>query len=96
MTEYWEALHRSKGDNEARAIFGEAFASNEGNNLTKEAIQKRTFVYKGVEVVMLRHLKIGVKDSITETLQIHFYWDAEDQKIVIGHCGKHLDFSDSV
>jgi hypothetical protein len=40
---------------------------------------------------MMKHLKIGVKDSVAETLRIHFEWDDGDRKIIIGHCGSHLD-----
>jgi hypothetical protein len=39
---------------------------------------------------MWQHLKIGAKDSINRTLRIHFYWDSNLSKVVIGHCGKHL------
>ncbi|WP_279611117.1 hypothetical protein [Burkholderia gladioli] len=41
---------------------------------------------------MEKHLKHGVKDSAAETLRVHFEWIASEQKIIIGHCGKHLDF----
>ncbi len=94
VTQYWEALHEGKGDVGARAIFGDAFAARESETVenSRRAIQLRTFIYKGKEIEMFKHLKIGVKDSVAETLRIHFYWDAEDQKVVIGHCGKHLDF----
>ena len=43
-------------------------------------------------MVMEKHLKHGVKDSVAETLRIHFEWVADQKKLVIGHCGKHLDF----
>lgn len=42
---------------------------------------------------MEQHLKIGVKDSPAEALRIHFAWVADERKIVIGHCGPHLDFA---
>ncbi|HEU0037530.1 MAG TPA: hypothetical protein VFQ53_43260 [Kofleriaceae bacterium] len=91
-TEYYEALIRGGGDNEARKVFGKnQFAPTE-NDLPKDGIKRRTFKYKGEQVQMLTHLKIGVKDSVAETLRIHFHWDAKDRKIVIGHCGPHLDF----
>ena len=47
---------------------------------------------KGSSIVMPMHLKIGVKDTAAETLRIHFEWFADEQKIVIGHCGPHLKF----
>ena len=57
-----------------------------------QARKRRTFEYQGKGVVMTRHLKIGRKDSVAETLRIQFYWDANARKVVIGHCGPHLDF----
>ena len=41
---------------------------------------------------MLKHLKIGIKDSLSETLRVHFEWLADEKRIVIGHCGGHLPF----
>jgi hypothetical protein len=41
----------------------------------------------------MAHLRIGTKDSIADTLRVHFRWFADEQKIVIGHCGKHLNFN---
>ena len=59
--------------------------SNEGKNVGRLAIG-------GHGILMERHLKHGVKDSLAEALGVHFDWVAKDRKIVIGHCGKHLDF----
>jgi len=41
-------------------------------------------------VEMFRHLKIGIADDPTQTIRVHFHWDATRRKIVIGHCGEHL------
>lgn len=91
-TEYWEALVNGKGDVEARNIFGNHYAANEGEaEKNARARQLRTFEYHDELVEMMRHLKIGVKDSVAETWRTYFYWDAGDRKIVIGHCGCHLD-----
>lgn len=93
-TSYWEALIAGSGDAEARAIFGQTtFAARESESVekNKRARRLRTFTYKESPVTMWSHLKIGVKDSAAETLRIHFHWDAVDQKLVIGHCGPHLD-----
>ena len=43
-------------------------------------------------ILMEKHLKYGVKDSLAETLRVHFEWLADEKKLVIGHCGKHLNF----
>jgi hypothetical protein len=41
---------------------------------------------------MEKHLKIGTADNAADTLRIHFDWVAEEARIVVGYCGKHLDF----
>ena len=43
----------------------------ESNKRAKDA---RTFTYGEQEVVMLKHLKIGIKDSLSATLRVHFEW----------------------
>lgn len=91
VTDYWNDLASGKGDTEARNVFGNAYASKESKTVSKRAIKLRTFKYKGQDVEMMKHLKIGVKESIAETLRIHFEWDADERKIIIGHCGPHLD-----
>ena len=92
-TDYWEALANGKSDAKARNIFGRnGYASNEGEKAGKNKRAKlaRTFEYKGNDIEMMKHLKYGVKNSPSETIRIHFEWDSEDKKIVIGYCGPHL------
>jgi hypothetical protein len=92
-TTYWEILAAGKGDTEARKIFGqEEYASKERDTLSKRGLQLRTFTYKGQALEMQKHLKYGITTGVADTIRIHFVWDAEDRKIVIGHCGRHLDF----
>ncbi|SCX36014.1 hypothetical protein DSM25559_5280 [Agrobacterium rosae] len=90
--DYWEALAGGKNDQQARAAFGNAYAAKEAETLSKNGRDLRTFRYRNEDVLMERHLKIGVKDSLSETLRIHFEWYPDEQKIVIGHCGRHLNF----
>jgi hypothetical protein len=92
---YWEALASGKPDAVARQVFGSAFASTESERVATNggARKRRTFVFLGQALAMLPHLKIGRKDSVAETLRIHFEWVAEHQTIVIGHCGPHLNFN---
>jgi hypothetical protein len=93
VTEYWEAMQAGKGDVVAKAAFGiDAYAAKEGNSLTNFGRKLRTFCFRGSPVLMERHLKIGTADNATDTLRIHFEWINECGKIVIGHCGPHLDF----
>lgn len=42
------------------------------------------FSCKGQPLLMLQHLKIGVKHSPNRTLRLHFAWDPEDGVVVIG------------
>lgn len=95
VTDYFEAI-QAGGDTAARKVFGASeYAAKESERVmaNKAAVKRRTFNYKGQQVEMFAHLKIGTKDSVAETLRIHFHWDADDTKIVIGYCGPHLDFN---
>ncbi len=93
VTSYWDALAGGRGDAEGRKAFGQnAYAQNEANALSTDGRRRRTFDYKGQDILMERHLKIGTKDSVAETLRVHFEWVGADRVLVIGHCGKHLDF----
>jgi hypothetical protein len=94
-TSYWEAMAQGRGDIEARKVFGNAYAARESETVekNKRARTLRTFLYEGRVIEMWKHLKIGVKPSVAETLRVHFEWDDARKKIVIGHCGPHLDHS---
>lgn len=91
VTAYWQAMADGQGDQQAKNVFGSSFTANEAG-MSNEGKKRRTFNYRGHDILMERHLKHGVKDSLAETLRVHFDWVAKDNKIVIGHCGKHLDF----
>lgn len=92
-TEYWQQLADGKSDQQGKAVFGQnAYAANEASALSNDGKRRRTFSYRGREFHMEKHLKHGVKDSLAETLRVHFEWLAHEKKIIVGHCGKHLDF----
>ncbi|MEN3030102.1 hypothetical protein [Chromobacterium amazonense] len=92
-TEYWQQLASGKSDQHAKTVFGQnAYAANEASALSNDGKHRRTFSYCGHELLMEKHLKHGVKDSLAETLRVHFEWLAHEKKIIVGHCGKHLDF----
>jgi archaellum component FlaC len=92
-TEYWQQLADGKSNQQAKAVFGQnAYAANEASTLSNDGKRRRTFNYRGRDFLMDTHLKDGVKDSQAETLRVHFEWLAHEKKIVVGHCGKHLDF----
>ena len=93
VTEYWEQLADGGSDQHAKTVFGNnAYAANEASVLSNDGKRRRTFAYRGRDFLMEKHLKHGVKDSLAETLRVHFEWLAHEQKIIVGHCGKHLDF----
>ena len=91
-TEYWGGLNNGRSDAEVRSVFGNHYAATESEQVEKNqrARLRRTFNYNGRQVEMMKHLKIGFKQSAAETLRVHFEWDADAKKIVIGHCGQHL------
>ena len=93
VTSYWKARSEGQGDTTAREIFGDNYTARDSDKVENNATARklRTFQYNGQGHVMFKHLKIGNKDSLAETLRIHFEWFPEEQKIVIGHCGRHLD-----
>lgn len=92
-SDYWEAMSNGKSDSEARSCLGQAFSAKESETVekNKKARSLRTFSYRGQPTEMMMHLRIGVKDSVAETFRAHFEWDGTNRKVVIGHCGKHLD-----
>lgn len=93
VTDYWQQIANGDGDQQAKKVFGQnAYATNEASALSNEGKRRRTYNYNGREFFMEKHLKLGVKDSAAETLRVHFEWLAHEKRIVIGHCGKHLDF----
>jgi hypothetical protein len=93
VTKYRDILVSGRPDGEAKAVFGNAkYSSKESDTLGRRGEELRTFQYRGQNEVMLKHLKIGVGEGTATCLRVHFHWDAERNLIVIGHCGRHLDF----
>lgn len=92
VTDYRAAL-MDGGDSQARKCFGKGeYAAKESETVAgnKAMLRARAFEYEGKPVSMLRHLKIGVEDDETKTIRVHFHWDGEKKRIVIGYCGPHL------
>ena len=95
VTEYRSKLMET-GDNEARKVFGKSeYAAKESETVmaNRSMRRQRTFEYEGESVEMFRHVKIGVDDDVTRTIRVHFHWDADKERIVIGYCGEHLSVS---
>ena len=92
VTSYRDGL-MDGGDSKARQVFGKSeYAAKESEMVmaSKAMRRQRTFDYDGTQVEMYRHLKIGVDDDPTRTIRVHFHWDSDRKKIVIGYCGEHL------
>ena len=95
VTTYRDTL-MDGGDSNARLVFGKSeYAAKESKTVmaNKAMRRQRTFNYDGKLVEMFRHLKIGVDDDLTRTIRVHFHWDGERKRIVIGYCGEHLPVS---
>jgi len=91
-TDYYDKISNGP-DSEARKVFGpNEFSAQESETVKNndELAGKRTYEYRGDQVSMFRHLKIGVADSVMDTIRVHYYWDNERGKIIIGYCGPHL------
>lgn len=65
------------------------YAPNMGN-ISPERQQRITFEYKNKKYYMEKHLKIGFAENPNETLRIHFEWNKDEERIIIGYCGKHI------
>ena len=92
VTEYRDKL-KEGGDAGARGVFTpNEYAARESETVmnSPQHLASREFTYKGRKVPMLRHLKIGKADDERKTIRVHFKWDSDAEKIVIGYCGPHL------
>jgi hypothetical protein len=72
-------------------VFGnKSYAPGEGcdKGSAKERDVKAARTFSGY--VMMEHLKIDGGWSRAKTLRIHFKYDGDIGKVVIGHCGPHL------
>ena len=92
-TDYWRRMVEGGGDGAAKQVFGDSvFAAKESRTAmsNERARRERTFLYRGQPHVMWRHLRIGAKDAVEESIRVYFDWLADERKILIGHCGEHL------
>jgi transcriptional regulator NrdR family protein len=76
---------------QANCPFEYAAHESETTSNNRECRQERTFTYEGTKFVMLKHLKIG-GSSPNQGCRIHFELLGPDHenKILIGHIGRHL------
>jgi len=95
VVDYRDLLIRGRPDAEARHVLGNIYHANESDTVMGSSRLRgyRTFKYRGKDVVMAQHLALGVSTDISTTIRVHFMWDAEERRIVIGYAGKHLPLS---
>jgi len=92
-----EVLHSLifNGDGDKRASytsstgFDLAMSESKMTKGDKNLAKLRLREYNGKEVDINAHVGFGNKHP--NMLRIHFHISADDRKIVIGHCGDHLD-----
>jgi hypothetical protein len=89
--DYWQTLNDGGSDQQAKEVFGQNIYTAKEGRLSATGKNLRTFSYRGKGIFMEKHLRSGTKDSAATTLRIHFEWIADEGKILIGHCGKHLN-----
>ena len=70
---------------------GLGLAMTEGRQTKRDPslLKLRTIVYEGKEISIVPHVKSGTKKP--KLLRVYFYPDQEKKRIVVGHCGDHLD-----
>jgi hypothetical protein len=89
---YRSNLLAGKGDVEARQAFTTTeFAPHDGE-IGERDRKQRCFEYRGERREFQKHLRIGFKESASETLRIYFDFDTSEKKIVIAYCGPHLKY----
>ena len=88
---YLPSIVSGSSDHQAKNCFTHsAYKANESDSVKSRSdlMNYRTFIYKGESVVMEQHLGTGVSHNKNETLRIYF--KIIDDKVIIGHAGKHL------
>lgn len=76
-----------------RTGFTHTFRESGATNASPALVKLRRRSYKGSEIDITPHIKgSGRRDSSKlHPFRLHYHADAEGRKIVIGHCGEHLD-----
>lgn len=76
-----------------RTGFTHTFRESGATNASPALVKLRRRSYKGSEIDITPHIKgSGRRDSSKlHPFRLHYHADAEVKKIVIGHCGEHLD-----
>jgi hypothetical protein len=93
-TKLWAVLFESEAGNpeddfNAQSSF--RLAMSEGKQTKKDAnlMKLRRIMHNNKELDITPHLKYGNKPP--KMLRMHFHVDGNGKKLIIGHCGEHLD-----
>ena len=89
VTDYVEV--RKKAGDPYTVFTKDNFSSNESDTTqNSQALSKtRTFMYNGKPLPMMSHLRIGVVNDKRRTIRVHFAYDDETERVIIGWCGEH-------
>lgn len=76
-----------------RTGFTHTFRESGATNASPALVKLRRQSYKGSEIDITPHIKgSGRRDSSKlHPFRLHYHADTEGKRIVIGHCGEHLD-----
>lgn len=92
----WELRFGEEGDvtvdeDEFQALTGFGLTFHESKQTKRNArlAKQRQVEYRGKTCDMSPHIKGG--DKKRGFLRIHFFFDGDGRKVVIGHCGNHME-----
>lgn len=80
-TEYLDT-YLSKGDFEAKKVFGSVYAARESDSVLNSSDLAKQRVFSGKK--MVQHLKVNY------SVRLYFSVDVQKRKVYVGYCGKHL------
>ena len=73
----------------SRTKFELTWTESKETKRDNKLMAKRRLVYEGRKIDMTPHVKWG--NTAPQLLRVHFWVDRKRNRIVIGHCGDHLD-----
>jgi hypothetical protein len=79
---------------EFKRITGWEIARCEGSQTRNDAKMMRQYIdtYEGQEIDIEAHVKNGTRESDPKFVRIYFAYDPNiTDRIIVGHCGKHLE-----
>lgn len=90
--DYLDDISSGIPDAEARKIFGTSgYSAKESEGVTQNARLRamREFKYQGKEVLFLQHLSLGRNYGTSKSIRVYF--KIIEGKVVIAHCGMHME-----